>query len=120
MKPIRVAFVCLPRLLSNILEEAISEHDEIQFSGCYSETELEQRLEAVASDVLIWGVNGVSALPELSRRILGFNPDISIVALAEDGKVGTLWKIKFCSTPIGEIFPKKLVDTISALQVNTN
>ena len=72
------------------------------------------------TDVLVWGVDKSDSLPTLSKRVLRFDPDMLIVALAKDVRQGKLWRIKFCSTPMGEVFPNKIVETILAQYLATN
>ena len=115
MKRIRVAFVELPGLLSDILKEIIRKQDEMVFVGTYEEAELKSATNEVPCDVLIWAVDETGMLSSTNEKVLRENPGLAIISLSELGRTGILWKLKFDSTPLGEIIPRNIVSAIKGL-----
>lgn len=85
----------------------------LEFTGTYSESELEENPKCFSGDVLIWGVEEIGTPPVLSRQIMAHNPETTVVALAQNGNEGVVWKVVFSTQPIEEPSPTGLMNVIT-------
>ncbi len=85
----------------------------LEFTGTYSESDLEENPQHFSGDVLIWGVEEIGIPPVLSRKVMAFNPDLTVVALAQNGNEGVVWKVVFSTQSIGEVSPSGLMNVIT-------
>jgi chemotaxis response regulator CheB len=103
----RVLLVNLPRLLSEILRTAITEHEDLDVAAAVTGdyAQVAALLARVDIDVVVISAdNGHSA--GIVGRLLDTRPAQRVVVVADDGRRGYVWQ------PVGELSIARLLEAI--------
>jgi DNA-binding NarL/FixJ family response regulator len=118
LPPTRIALVDMPRILREIIEQAVADEPdmeivEIEGSG----VPLRQAVATARADFVIAGAD--YDFGEVAR-VLDERPRLRILAVAGDGREAFLYELRPTRTPLGEVSPQTIVDAIRGARYATS
>lgn len=111
LKPIRILVCDMPRMLRDIIEDAISRQADMQLIDDGGETNCADAVRRSVPDVVI--VAQEAAPGAVSReQLLVDHPQLKMFVVAHDGREAHL--LEFRRMPVVQVSPQRLVDAIRA------
>jgi len=110
MKPTRILLVALPRLLEEIVSEALSEAPDLAVVGLLRDAGSLTREASLQADVVVLGGDD----PALAASALERQPHLAVLAVSEDARGSSLYVLRPERTLIGDLSPQSLVATVRA------
>lgn len=112
MAPIRVALVALPRLLRDIMTQAIGDDEGISIVGEYDACD-DWRIAATGAEVVLVSVDASRSL-DTCDELLYRAPRTRVVAVEGDRGRVTVCQLRPERVPMGELSPREVVEAIRA------
>jgi DNA-binding NarL/FixJ family response regulator len=105
----RILLADLPRLLREIVTEALEAQSDMEVVGSIAGPEsLARTIEQSQADAIVIGHDD----PEVAAGLLGRHPPLAVIALAGDAKESQYYELRPHRVGLGEISPSELVETI--------
>ena len=117
MEPISIVLVGLPRMLRDIIEQAVTPEPDMVIVSDPREPSLAATVERTGADFVILGRD---AGPTEVDGLLCENPRLRVLAVAGDGREAFLYELRPTRTPLGEISPRTIVDAIRSARCATS
>lgn len=118
VEPSRIVLVDLPRMLREIVEQAVmAEPDMVIVRDPGENHSLSATVGRTGADFVILGRDG--ELDEVDG-LLETHPHLRVLAVAGDGREAFLYELRPTRTPLGEISPRTIVDAIRSARCATS
>jgi DNA-binding NarL/FixJ family response regulator len=109
---VRIVLVALAGLLHDVIRGVLEAQRDMKVVGDVPDcAALQTVLNRDDADLVLWSVDGVD-MPDICPRLFDEHPRIKVLTVRDDGRHGSLWECRPCSTQLGEISPRLLVETI--------
>jgi DNA-binding NarL/FixJ family response regulator len=112
---IRVVLGTLPPLLRDIVRATLTRDDDVEIVNEVARLdEIAPALERAEGDVAVMGVAPTewTGLSDFLRQLLAGHPHLTVIALANDGRSGYLYRLQPRGVVIDDISPRSLVQAI--------
>jgi hypothetical protein len=109
MTPTRILLVGLPRLLEEIVSDALAQAPDLMVTATLPDAEA-LALDPPAADVVVVGTDS----PGLIATTLERQPRLAILAVSDDARSSSLYVLRPERTRIGDLSPGSLVAAIRA------
>ncbi len=118
MESSRIVLVDLPRMLRDIVEQAVAgESDMCVVSAGGSESGLRAVVDETDADFVIAGRDqDLADVGDLLRE----RPRLRVLAVAGEGRESFLFELRPTRTPLGQVSPKTIVEAIRSARWATN
>lgn len=111
MLPTRIVLVDLPRMLREIIADAVVREPDMSLAGHVADgDDLLATIDETDADVVIVGAEGFPAREV--RRLLGVRPTLKVLLVTGDGREAALYELRPHEEPLGELSPRTLVAAI--------
>jgi DNA-binding NarL/FixJ family response regulator len=105
----RILLADLPRLLREIVTEALEAQSDMEVVASVSDFEtLAQTIEQSRAEVIVIGHDD----PEVAAGLLERRPPLAVIAVTGDAKESQYYELRPHRVELGEISPSELVETI--------
>lgn len=105
----RLLLVDLPRLLRDIVEDAVSLVEQIELVGAVESSFLRESGRTNGADFVVVGHDD----PRLVGELLAAQPSMKVLAIIGDGVQSALYELRPHRIPLGELSPERLVEVIT-------
>jgi DNA-binding NarL/FixJ family response regulator len=107
----RVVLVDMPTLLRGIVREVLAPAADVELVGEFPESAgLAAAVEETEADVVV--VGGALGDGGPVRRLLEAHPRVRVLAIAADGRRGTVFLLAPEREPLGEVSPEVLLEAV--------
>lgn len=111
MEHTRILLVGLPRLLEEIVSDALSRAPQLTLAGTASSTDsLADQAAAARADVVVLGSEDEALIAATLER----QPRLAVLAVSEDARSSSLYVLRPERTRIGDVSPASFVAAIAA------
>ncbi len=105
-----IAFIDMPRMLREIVDEALSKRRDVRLVDESSDGSLVAAVDRSGAGFLI--VSSESVGPADVCRLLEERPKVKVFAIADGGRDGCLYELRPNLLLVGELSPETLVQTV--------
>ena len=116
METSRIVLVEMPRILREIIEQAVADEPDMEIVEGDAGPLLEA-VEASKADFVIAGAD--YDLGEVAR-VLAERPRLRVLAVSGVGREAFLYELRPTRTPLGEVSPRTIVDAIRGARYATS
>jgi DNA-binding NarL/FixJ family response regulator len=117
LEPSRIVLVDLPRILRDIIGDALDEEPDMEVVGQLpANASLGRVVEQQEADFVIAGTD--YGFDEISE-VLVQHPRLQVLEVAGDGRESFLYHLRPARTPLGELSPRTIVDAIRGTRGTT-
>ncbi len=117
LEPSRIVLVDLPRILRDIIGDAVDEEPDMEVVGQLpADASLRRVVEQQEADFVIAGTE--YGFDEISE-VLVQHPRLQVLEVAGDGRESFLYHLRPARTPLGELSPRTIVDAIRGARGTT-
>jgi hypothetical protein len=110
VEPSRILLVDLPRILREIIEEAIAdEPDMVIVGGNGANGDLKSAVERSNAEFVI---SGADYAPDEVGALLEEHPRLRVLSVVGDAREAFLYELRPMRTPLAEVSPRTIVDAI--------
>ena len=108
MRDQRVLLVELPRVMRDIIRDAIGAEGGISLVGeTTGDVDLASLVQATRADVVVIGLAD-ARLPDAAKRLLTRHPAVRVLGVVNDGRDAVMYELRAHGEPLGEISPRAL------------
>lgn len=104
----RLLLVDLPRLVREIVEDAVSPFDQIELVGAVESSFLRES-GPPGADFVVVGRDDIRFV----GKLLAAEPSMKVLAIIGDGAQSALYELRPHRIPLGELSPQRLVEVIT-------
>jgi DNA-binding NarL/FixJ family response regulator len=117
VEPSRIVLVDMPRILREIIEQAVGGEPDLELVQARSEPGLRAAVESSGADFVISGADYDFA--EVAR-LLEERPRLRVLAVTGDGREGFLYELRPTRTALGEVSRQTIVNAIRGAHYTTS
>lgn len=108
----RILLLDVPRLLGDLVRAAVARHQDLEVVADVTEDEAGAAIADTVPDCVIVGGNRATPPPPC-RAAFDTQPHLVVLALAGDGREGTLWELAPHRLALGELSRDSLLKAVA-------
>ena len=115
MEKSHLLLVDMPRMLRDVVVDAISRADDVELVGDVDALGAREALREAAVDFVITGRDD----SRLATGLLSVRPRLKVLAMIDDGRESALYELRPEKVPLGELSPRRLVAIVREARAST-
>jgi hypothetical protein len=113
VSPVRVLLVGLPTMLRDLVAGALAGNPDVEVAGDLARVAGVGKAVSATGATVVVTASDDGAVPATFTRLLHDHPWLRVVALTPDGRRGTYAELRPHDTPLGDVTPERLAETIA-------